>query len=57
MTEGALLTTSWIKPVQRWAPGKCFTHLIMCFWTLEVANLAIREGIMIACKSAWARCM
>jgi len=57
MTECAFLTTRWIKPVQRQAPGQHCTHLIMCFQTLEVANLAIRESIVIVGKRAWAMCM
>jgi len=32
-------------------------HLIACFKTPEDANIVIREGIVIAGKRAWARCM
>ena len=45
-----LLATRWIKPVQRQAPGQWCAHLITHFLTLEVANLAIREGLVRAGK-------
>ena len=57
IAEGVLLATRWIKPLQREAPGQHCAHLFVHFRTLEAANLAIREGIVIVGKRAWARCI
>jgi len=57
LTEDSLLATRWIKPMQRHAPGQQCAHLIACFQTPEAANLAMREGIVIAGKRVWAQHM
>jgi len=45
--DGALLSTRWIKPLQRRAPGQQVAHLVACFQTTEAANHTIRLGIVI----------
>src|SRR5882724_303942 len=50
-----LLTTRWIKPEQRQAPGQKVAHLIACFRTKEAVNQAIHEGLVITGRRVWAR--
>jgi len=55
LQDDALLSTRWIKPLQRCAPGQQVVHLVACFRMMEAANHAIRLGIVIAGKCTWAR--
>jgi len=57
LKEGVLLSTRWIKLVQRCVLGQQAAHLIALFKTNEVANSMIKEGIVIAGKRVWARQM
>ena len=57
LEEGVLLSTRWIKPVQRHTMGQQAAHLIACFKTNEAVNNMIKEGIVITGKRAWARQM
>jgi len=57
LEEGVLLSTRWIKPVQRHATGQKAAHLIALFRTHGAANSAIKEGLVIASKRVWARRM
>ena len=43
--------------MQRCMPGQKAAHLITHFQTNEVANIAIKEGIVIVGKRVWARWM
>jgi len=57
LKEGVLLSTRWIKLVQRCTMGQKATHLIAQFKTHNVANSDIKEGLVIAGKRVWARWM
>jgi len=54
LREGMLLSTRWIKPVQKHAKGQKVAHLIARLRTNKDANQAIREGMIIASKRTWA---
>jgi len=55
--EGMLLSTRWIKPLQRCMEIQKVVHLIARLRTNEDANQAIRDGLDIASKRMWARQM
>ena len=57
LEDAALLSTRWIKPLERCTPGQQVAHLVACFRMMEAANHAIRLGIVIAGKCTWARRM
>jgi len=46
--KGALISTRWIKPLQRRTSGQCMAHLIAWLRTPKDANQAIREGMIVA---------
>ena len=54
LREGALLSTRWIKPVQRCAEGQKAAHLIARLRTNKDTNKVIRQGMIIAGKRTWA---
>jgi hypothetical protein len=54
---GSLLSTRWIKPIQRRTAGQRSAHIIAKFITTEAANQSIRDGLIIAGKRTWARRM
>ncbi|KAF8592205.1 hypothetical protein K439DRAFT_1643810 [Ramaria rubella] len=47
-TEGTLLETKWIKPVERHSEGQKSAHLIAKLSSIRAANTAIRDGLVIA---------
>lgn len=53
----SLISTRWIKPVQRRTDSQRTAHLIAKFSTREAANKVIRDGIVIAGKRCRARKM
>ena len=55
--QSMLITTRWIKPIQRCSPGQQSVHLIACFSTTAAANITIRDGLVIVGKHTWARRM
>jgi len=55
LEEDMLLSTRWIKPLQRHDAGQWTAHLIACFKTTEATNCTIRDGLIIAGKQTWAR--
>ena len=55
--EGALLSMRWIKPAQKRATGQWMVHLVAWFSSVDSANHAIRDGLVIAGKHVWARQM
>jgi len=57
LEEGQLLSTRWIKLMQRCALGQKSVHLIARFKTNNAANSAIKEGVVIVGKRVWARRM
>jgi len=57
LEEGMLLSTRWIKPLQRHIPGQQVAHIVACFCMMEATNHAIRLGIVIAGKCTWVRRM
>ena len=50
-----LVSTRWVKPPQKRAPGQPTAHLIAKFTSTEVVNLSIKNGLIIAGKRTWAR--
>src|SRR5882724_11038378 len=57
LEEGVLLTTRWIKPLQRRTPGQKAMHLIVRFKMDEAVNATIKDGLVIAGKRVCARWM
>jgi len=53
--QDTLLTTRWIKPVQRRAPGQHVVNIIARFKTTTAVNQAIHDGPVIAGNRVWAR--
>ena len=52
-----LLSTRWIKPLQRRKAGKWTVHLIVCLKTMGATNHMITDGLVITGKSTWPRRM
>ena len=51
----SILETRWIKPIERRSQGQRMAHIITKFASMEAANKAIRDSIVIAGKHTWAR--
>jgi len=55
--EGALTSMKWIKPVHKRAVGQLVAHLVVQFSSVNSANHAIWDGLVIAGKHVWDRRM
>src|SRR5882724_5108225 len=55
--KGVLLAMRWIKPPQQHTPEQPAVHIITWFQSAEATNHSIREGVVIAGKRAWVRCL
>ncbi|KAF8580747.1 hypothetical protein K439DRAFT_1308217, partial [Ramaria rubella] len=55
LNEDTLISTRWIKPVERRSKNQRTTHLIARFSDIESANIAIRDGMVIVGRRCGAR--